>query len=276
MGECRFCHKDAGFFKKEHDDCRRRFEDACSSVSTIIRQCFSSKSDFYLRSAEIESFLNRGNVSGGDKEKLFISCLDDAVETYLQDNIIDDTEYKMITRFVQFSGLQQTVLNVHHSLDKVVQSQVLNEILKGGVPTQRFSVAGGLPFMLGKDESPVWVFRNITLHEQKTIRETIGRHRGFNIRVAKGVYYRTGGFKGTPVETTSMQKIGVGMVCLTTKNLYFSAPEKSLKIPYDKIISINTYSNGIDLQKDGTHEKPMFLEGVDAWFCYNVIVNLKQ
>ena len=32
MGECRFCHKDAGFLKKEHDECRRKFEDACNSA----------------------------------------------------------------------------------------------------------------------------------------------------------------------------------------------------------------------------------------------------
>ena len=113
--------------------------------------------------------------------------------------------------------------------------------------------------MLEKTETPIWLFRNVTLHEQKTIRQTVGRHRGFNIRVMKGVYYRTGGFKRTPVETTSMQKVGIGMV----------------KIPYDKIISVNSYSNGIDLQKDGAREKPFFLEGVDSWFCYNVIANLK-
>ena len=65
------------------------------------------------------------------------------------------------------------------------------------------------------------------------------------------------------------------MVCLTTKQIDFSSPEKSFKIPYNKIISVNSYSNGIDLQKDGANAKPLFLEGVDAWFCYNVIANLK-
>ena len=275
MGECRFCHKDAGFLKKEHEECRRKYEDACDSIRRTIEQCFLTKTDFYSKAADVNSSLSRGSVSLEDKLSLYISCLDKAVESYLSDNIIDDSEYKMITRFVQFSGMRQEDINVNHSLDKVVQSQVLNEILNGKVPTQRFSVAGGLPFMLGRDESPIWVFRNIVLHEQKTIRQTVGHHNGFNIRLARGIYYRTGGFKGTPVETTSMQKVGVGMVCLTTRNLYFSSPEKSLKIPYDKIISINTYSNGIDLQKDGAREKPLFLEGVDAWFCYNVIANLK-
>lgn len=275
MGECRFCHKDAGLFKQEHVECRKKYEDAKVSVSRTIEQCFASKTDFYTKSNEISSALTSGMITGEERDKLFVSCLDKAVESYLSDNIIDDSEYRMITRFVQFTGMPQTTINVNHSLDKVVQSQVLNEILQGKVPTQRFSIAGGLPFMLSRDEFPVWVFRNITMHEQKTIRQTVGRMRGFNIRVAKGIYYRTGGFKGTPIETTSMQKIGVGMVCLTTKNIYFSSPERSVKIPYDKIISVNTYTNGIDLQKDGAKEKPVFFEGVDSWFCYNVIANLK-
>ena len=72
-----------------------------------------------------------------------------------------------------------------------------------------------------------------------------------------------------------MQRIGIGSVCLTDKNLYFTSPEKSLKIPYTKILSIDSYSNGIGLQKDGASAKPMFLEGINSWFTYNVIANLK-
>ena len=66
------------------------------------------------------------------------------------------------------------------------------------------------------------------------------------------------------------------MACLTTKHIYFSSPEKSIKIPYDKILSVETYSNGVGLQKDGANDKPIFLEGMDAWFSYNVISNLKN
>lgn len=275
MGECKFCHKDAGLLKKEREECRSKYVEACGIVRKTIEQCFATKTDFYTKANEVNTAMNYGMIAGEDKDKLYVSCLDSAVASYLSDNIIDDSEYKMIIRFVQFSGMPQTAINANNSLEKVVQSQVLCEILNGKVPAPRFSIAGGLPFMQERDESPVWVFRNITLHEQKTIRRTVGRTRGFNICVAKGIYYRTGGFNGTPVETTSMQKVGVGMVCLTTKNIYFSSPEKAIKIPYDKIISVNTYPNGIDLQKDGARERSVFLEGVDSWFCYNVIANLK-
>ncbi len=36
--------------------------------------------------------------------------------------------------------------------------------------------------------------------------------------------------------------------------------DKNLKISYSKILSIDSYSNGIGLQKDGTNYKPMFFE----------------
>jgi hypothetical protein len=72
-----------------------------------------------------------------------------------------------------------------------------------------------------------------------------------------------------------MQKIGIGSMCFTDKNIYFASPEKSLKIPYNKILSVDTYSNGVGIQKDGTNDKPIFLEGVNSWFAYNVIANYK-
>jgi hypothetical protein len=130
--------------------------------------------------------------------------------------------------------------------------------------------------MLGKDENLVWFFRNITIYEQKTKKEYVGRSQGLNIRICKGVYYRTGSFKGNPIETTYMHKMGIGNVCLTDKHIYISSPEKSFKIPYGKILNVDTYSNGIGLQKDSLNSKPIFLEGINSWFCYNVISNIKE
>ena len=97
-----------------------------------------------------------------------------------------------------------------------------------------------------------------------------------SIRVCKGVYYRTGGFKGHPIETTVMQKVSKGTICLTTKHLYYHSPEKSFKIPYSKIINLESYSNGLGIHKDGISSKPIFFEGLDSWFSCNVIENLRS
>jgi len=96
-----------------------------------------------------------------------------------------------------------------------------------------------------------------------------------SFRVMKGVYYRVGSFKGSPIETTQMLSIGRGILVLTDKTIYYNCQQKSLKIPFKKLISIEPYSDGVGFQKDGASSKPFFLKGMDSWFTYNLITNLQ-
>ena len=275
MGKCKYCNQDAGFFHSKHEECERNFNQGLASIKQIINNCFVNKDDFYLKEREINAIVKNSYIDGNALQQVYCNAFDIAIDNYLNDGVIDIKENQTVARFMQFTGLPQSVLNANQSLEKVVQSKVLQDILQGNVPAPNITINGDFPFLLGKGEHLIWLFRDITLHQHKVQREYVGRSRGVSVRVMKGVYYRTGGFKGHPVETTVMQRIGIGSVCLTDKNLYFASPEKSLKIPYTKILSIDSYSNGIGLQKDGASAKPMFLEGINSWFTYNVIANLK-
>lgn len=275
MGKCKYCGQDAGFFHSKHDECQRKFNQGLESIKQIVGICFANKEDFYLKEREINAIVQNSYIDSHALQQVYCTAFDDAIDNYLNDGVIDTQENQIVARFMQFTGLPQSVLNTHQSLEKVVQSKVLQDILQGNVPTPNITISGDFPFLLGKGEHLIWLFRNITLYQQKVQREYVGRSRGVSVRVMKGVYYRTGGFKGRPVETTVMQRIGTGSVCLTDKNLYFASSEKSLKMPFSKILSIESYSNGIGLQKDGASDKPMFLEGINSWFIYNVISNLK-
>lgn len=275
MGECKYCHKDAGWFSSKHSACEEKYNQGINEIKTIIRDCFDSKEDFYLKDGKIQQIIKESYIDKTSFDSVLCSVFDESVNRYLNDGVIDSAEEQVVARFIQYSGLSQTSLNANRSLEKVLQSKVIRDILSGNIPAPQITIAGDFPFLLNKSEHLVWLFRNITLHQQKIQREYVGRSRGVSVRVMKGVYYRTGGFKGHPVETTIMQRIGIGSLCFTDKNIYFSSPEKSIKIPYSKILSIESYSNGIGLQKDGANDKPIFLEGVDSWFAYNVIANYK-
>lgn len=275
MGKCKYCGLDAGFLRSKHDECERKYKQGLAQISQICSSCFNSKEDFYLKDRDIKLIVSDSHIDNVALEKEYLTLFDNAVDQYLDDGIIDTTEERTLARFIQYSGLPQAVLNTNKSLEKMLQSKVIQDILAGNVPSPRIQISGDFPFMLGKTEHLVWLFRNITLHQQKVKKEYVGRSHGMSFRIMKGVYYRTGGFKGHPVETTIMQKIGVGSVCFTDKNIYFASPEKSLKIPYNKILSVDSYSNGVGIQKDGANDKPIFLEGVNSWFAYNVIANYK-
>jgi hypothetical protein len=73
-----------------------------------------------------------------------------------------------------------------------------------------------------------------------------------------------------------MKYIGTGLLALTTKHVYFGSPEKKLKIPYNKLISIEPYEDGIGLHKDGVSAKHQVFKNIDGWFTHNVIANLNQ
>jgi hypothetical protein len=45
----------------------------------------------------------------------------------------------------------------------------------------------------------------------------------------------------------------------------------SFKIPFAKIVAIQSFSDGIQVQKDGIRSRPQVFKGVDEWFVSNVI-----
>lgn len=275
MGKCRYCQQEAGFLRYKHAQCQQKFEQGKAEIVQILQNCFSTKTDFFLKKNDIQQIAQKSFIDTNTLNEIYCSALDKAVDSYLCDNIISPNEEQTIARFIQYCGLPQQQLNAHNALDKVVQSKIIEDLLAGRKPSPRIIISGPLPVLLTHNEILLWLFRNISLHEQKNRKEYIGRSQGMSFRIAKGVYYRTGRHKSIPVETSYMQRISTGSVCLTDRNLYYASPEKSLKIPYSKILSLEPYANGIGIQKDGTNSRPIFLENINSWFVYNVIANIK-
>ena len=113
-------------------------------------------------------------------------------------------------------------------------------------------------------------------YEQRTRTQYQGGYSGVSVRIAKGVYYRTGGFKGHPVKIEEMKYIGTGIFAITNKHVYFASSSKSFRIQFGKIITMDPYEDGIGLQKDGATAKPQVFKNIDGWFTYNVISNLNK
>jgi hypothetical protein len=190
MGKCKYCGKDAGFFRSKHDECEAKFRSGLNQINSIVANCFVTNEDFYLKEREIKAIVANSCIDAISLENEYVKVFDQAVDRYLNDSIISTREEQMVARFLQFTGMQQARLNENKSLEKVLQSKVLEDILSGNKPKPRITIAGDFPFMLGKTENLIWLFRNITLHQQKVRREYVGRSSGVSVRIMKGVYYR--------------------------------------------------------------------------------------
>jgi hypothetical protein len=65
-----------------------------------------------------------------------------------------------------------------------------------------------------------------------------------------------------------------GDLILTNKNLFFVIAGQTTKISRKKIVSITPHSDGISFQCDGARAPQYSVRHLDAWFAYNVLINL--
>jgi hypothetical protein len=116
----------------------------------------------------------------------------------------------------------------------------------------------------------------VAYYEQETRREYVGGYQGVSIRIARGLYYRTGGFKGHPVQKTETVYMDTGLLGVTNKHIYFAGSRKKFRIRHDKIVFFTPYSDGIGVQRDVASAKPQSFVTGDGWFTYNLLSNVSK
>lgn len=207
------------------------------------------------------------------KNEVYMSVLNKAAAKFMQDGYMTDSEEQMINAYSSYLGISLNNLPTQYGntdLEKIGQTIVLKNLEKGILPQKPISV----PVLLGRGECALWVYHNVTMFQEKIQREYRGRSGGFSFRICKGVTYRTGQFKGRPVENSYMDKIGIGSLVVTNKHIYFHCPTASVKVPYSKLVGVEPYSDGIELHKEEAKPKRMVFQGFDSWFIVNVLSHI--
>lgn len=229
--------------------------------------------DIASRSDLTEDISKLNRLPSLDKSSTLERVLSDTVTRFAMDDFIDDEEESIINDIILRTRLPKTSLDQFKWWDKYQKLLILKDIMNGQFPrTNSFSSVSNINLM--KTERVVWVEGGVEYLEQIKRVQYVGRSSGLSIRIAKGIYYRVGAFKGTPVERHEIRNMGQGTLTITNKNIYFYSRMISIKIPFDKIISFTPYSDGLGIMKDGTTAKPQIFSGLDGWFIFNIVSNI--
>lgn len=209
-------------------------------------------------------------ISVQKQQEVYYDMLGQASKNYLKDGYMTPSEQQKVDEYVSTLGL--SLINLPPSLkgsalEELGQASILSDLQAGRQP--RYNIQA--PIILTKGEFALWCYNHVTMYQEKVRREYVGRTGGFSFRIIKGVTYRTGGFKGHPVETSYMENMGLGSLYITNKNIIFMGQTRSIKVPYTKIIGINPYSDGMEVQRDGNNMKRLTFQGFDCSFVLNVI-----
>jgi hypothetical protein len=284
MGDCIYCSKPAGIFRKKHKECEAKFleekrlkeqkiDAEKNDLLALATAAATGQGSIEAVSAKVKSaseFIDDVTSKG-----LLVQAWESAVDKCLDDNLLSKEEESKLVDFTKAFALTQNDCDKKGAYTRVGQVGILRDIAEGKIP-ERVSIVGSLPFNFKKNEKLVWLFKGVQYYEQKTRREFVGGSHGVSVRIVRGVYYRVGAFKGHPVEKTETVHLDTGMLGLTNEHIYFSGSAKSFRVPYDKIVTITPYSDGFGIQKDAATAKPQSFVVGDGWFVNNLIASLSK
>jgi hypothetical protein len=273
MGNCSYCHKPAGLLRKIHNECVDKYERGRHEIISFSKEAAIKDDEYNAVMIKLSSIAEQSFISEGMIRGLMIAGWEEVVEEFFEDGILSKDEEDKLVCFSKKFSLGQNDLDQNGYYSKIVKGAVLRDVLEGIIPS-RLKLSGQLPFNFQKDEKLVWVFQPVDYYELRTKRQYVGSYQGVSVKIMRGVYYRTGGFKGHPVEKSELQHVDNGLLAVTDRHIYFSGNFKNFRVNFNKIISIKSYSDGIEIQKDTSTAKPQSFVTGDGWFTYNLIVNL--
>lgn len=272
MANCKYCGEAAGFLRYSHKDCENKFNEGRSQIASQALATLRGDCDFERLKTNVAEVARTSLVPPLEQQEIIASAWIGAVDQFLEDGLLDAEEEKKLATYKEFFLLNDADLDKSGALTKTVKAGVLRDLMEGKIP-QRVSVDGGVGLNLQKSEQIIWAFPQTEYLEDKTKRTYVGRSHGVSVRVMKGVYYRTGAFKGHPVEHTERISHGAGLMVLTNKHIYYHGA-KVFRIPFSKIVSYEPFSNGIGITRDAANAKMQLFVTGDGWFTYNIISNI--
>lgn len=224
------------------------------SKDAVKKLSLEKYSDSFLSEEEreeIELFASELNISQIEVEKINKSVAEniykDAIQNAISDNEVTLNEQETLEQLASKLDLNVDDLNLDKSTNETYNYLILlNALNNGYLPSKQNAV-----IVLQKNEIAHWeVPASLLTSKTITTGHTGGSH-GVSIRIMKGVSYRVGASKSTPIkEQVSIKHPGV--LVITSKRVVFSSPIKSFSIPFTQLISFDPYSDGLGLQKENS------------------------
>lgn len=235
MGICSLCGQKAGWFEDIHAECKTQFDTGMMKIVALSAESITHTTpDWQRLQAECAELAQEAHVSEFWLRVAYARAYGQVLTHYLEDDLLDESEEQHLTDYQHAIGLTQAELDgVGGFLSTMGKAATLRDLMHGKLST-RFSTAGLPALNFQKDEQVLWAFSNCELLEDRIKREFVGKSSGFSVRISKGVYYRVGAFRGTPIERSERTSLDTGMVVMTNKHIYFSGSKKTVRHPYQK------------------------------------------
>ncbi|MCL2566514.1 MAG: hypothetical protein FWE18_00245 [Alphaproteobacteria bacterium] len=272
---CKYCKKPIPFYKNQHKECNQKYINDKAKIKAIILSAYHfNKTDDVKE--KVDNIHYASSVGEVEKNNIILSAWEEAVFYALDDKILTDEEENTLGEILDIFDFDYTSnkLESIKGYRRYREALALKSVMQGEIP--ELKINGDLPFNFQNNEKLISIINYVQYYESKTRIKYVGGSSGVNIKIAKGVYYKTSSFKGHRVESEEIVFIDNGSIAITTKHIYFGGNQKNFRIKLEKIVSFTPYEDGIGIQKDGITAKPQLFKVEDGWFIYNLLRNISN
>ncbi|RKY87112.1 hypothetical protein DRQ09_04965, partial [candidate division KSB1 bacterium] len=220
---------------------------------------------------EVEKAIKNGRLEQDEKE--FLEKLKSNLK--LSDNVASkiykEGAEKLIRKFIN-NAISDERLSPDEEKELNAIAESLNIDLKLDYPTRAVLDKYKLLWKIENEEIPAidvdiklqkkekcYFYTRVNWYEQRKITKRI-KYSGptLRIKIAKGLYWRTGNLGFQTISENQWRKLDSGDLFLTNKRLIFLGNNGNKTIKLNKIIDFESFSNGVEIKKE-TGRNP-FLE----------------
>ena len=278
MGTCIYCGLPAGFFRSAHKECEQNFKNNQDKIKNIVHTALDERSnDFEVLVSQIGTVLM--GVAKEWQNKILIGAIKSSIQKSLYDRHLDDFERNFLIKFINHYNFSNSpALNDYEDYKDLLKAMIINDIADGKFPSIEVKAIGNTTFNFQKGEKVIWIFADAQYFEIKTKTKYVGGSKGVSVRLAKGINYRVGKFQGNKVNYEEAGPKTSGSLIVTNKSIYFSGGLKNFRIPLNKIIAFEYYTDGFSVQKDTQSAKPQIFElgWQDTKFAQELFSNINN
>jgi hypothetical protein len=129
---------------------------------------------------------------------------------------------------------------------------------------------------LKPNERLVFKFSLVSLIKNVNHRHYVGQSSGMSVRVAKGLYARTGVQSGTSYSEKVKEVVDHGELYVTTQAVIFLGKDATPRIPFQKIVAVDELPHALQIAQEGK-EPFVFVVGdpLFAKFVIQTLMNMK-
>ena len=149
MSKCKYCGNDSGWFSSSHKDCEDKFKFGIEKINTQINNFFNGSGFINNLDRAIKESIENSFLSVDESRKLLASGWEQAVELFLEDGVLDNSEESLLSDYKNKFDLTQQELDQKGSLTKTTRALVLRDLVNGIVPI-RVNYSENLPKNLQK------------------------------------------------------------------------------------------------------------------------------